>query len=323
METLESLKETSESLKKEGDFYCEQCDYLCFRKYDFKKHISTIKHKNQILETKIETLTSRKGSKKKDFDCHCGKVFLSKSGLWKHTKMCISSSPPVMAQQVDMAILNDKDIILELIKQNQEFKELIIDQTNKLSEQNKQMIEIAQNPKFNNCNNNSNNKITNNRFNLNVFLNETCKDAMNINDFVEGIKISLTDLENVGSLGYVEGITKIILNNLKQLDITKRPIHCSDIKREIIHIKDNNAWEKEEEEKTKLNNVIKTITNKNIRMLPEWKTANPHYRDTENKLNDTYMKIVNESMGGCNDEKDEKNYNKIIKKIAQETTIEK
>jgi hypothetical protein len=146
---------------------------------------------------------------------------------------------------------------------------------------------------------------------------------MNISEFVDSVKISLTDIENVGSLGYVEGISKIILQNLNQLEVCKRPIHCTDAKREIIHIKENNVWEKENDDKSKLVNTIKHIAHKNVLQIRDWKAANPDYRDSECKKNDIYMRIVNESMGACDKEEDAKNYSRIIQKIAKETTIEK
>ena len=154
-------------------------------------------------------------------------------------------------------------------------------------------------------------------------MNETCKDAMNISEFVESVKISLTDIEKVGSQGYVEGISNIILQNLSELDVCKRPIHCTDAKREVIHIKEKNTWQRESEEKPVLTDAIKHIAHKNVLSIRDWKEANPDYRDSECKKNDVYMRIVNKSMGACDKVEDAKNYRRIIQKIAKETMIER
>jgi hypothetical protein len=142
-------------------------------------------------------------------------------------------------------------------------------------------------------------------------------------DFVNSLTIQLTDLENIGRLGYTEGISKIFINGLKQLDIFKRPIHCSDLKRETLYVKDENIWEKDSEEKGKIKQAIKSIANKNIKQIPDWQKENPSSQDTSTKKHDEYMKIVGESMGGFNAEEDERNYNKIIKNVAKEVTIDK
>jgi hypothetical protein len=186
------------------------------------------------------------------------------------------------------------------------------------------MIEIAKEKSItmNNSNNTTNNT-TNNKFNLNFFLNEQCKDALNIMDFVNSLTLKLTDLENVGKLGYTEGITKIFINGLKQLDVFKRPIHCSDLKREILYIKDDNTWEKENVEKEKIKKAIKTISHNNIKQIPEWQKEYPQSTDITTKKHDQYMKIVGESMGGFTTEENEKYYNKIIKNVAKEVIIEK
>jgi hypothetical protein len=169
-----------------------------------------------------------------------------------------------------------------------------------------------------NGNFNSNNKT----FNLNVFLNENCKDAMNIMDFVDSLKLQLSDLENVGRLGYVEGISNIIVKNLKALDVHKRPVHCSDSKREVMYVKDEDKWEKENEERKKLKKVIKKIADKNARLLPIFKKEHPDYNKASSKYSDQYNKIIVESMGGSGDNDEEKE-DKIIRKIAKEVVIDK
>jgi len=186
----------------------------------------------------------------------------------------------------------------------------------------KQMLEVCKNGTNNTTNNNTNNNSHNKTFNLQFFLNETCKDAMNIMDFVESIKVQLCDLEKVGQIGYVEGISNIIVKNLNSLDETKRPVHCTDVKREVLYVKDENKWEKENNDKQKLRKVIKEVAYKNSKMLKEYKTKHPDCDKGDSKFSDQYNKLIIEAMGGKGDNDLEKE-DKIIKNIAKEVTIEK
>jgi hypothetical protein len=196
---------------------------------------------------------------------------------------------------------------MELLKQNQELQRTIIE----LSKE-KTVV--------NNFNNNNNNNKT---FNLHFFLNEQCKDALNIKDFIDSIKLQLSDLETTGKIGYVEGISKVFIKNLKELDTTKRPIHCSDFKREILYVKDENRWLKENEDKDKLQQAIKEVANKNIKQIIEWTKENPGCYDSNSKNNDKYLKIISNSMSGSSVEEQQKNINKIISNVAKEVIIEK
>jgi len=237
--------------------------------------------------------------------------------------MFINSKISVNPEQIiDIKVNNDNEnsttnntIILELIKQNQEFKELIV-------EQNKQIINLAGKVGDNITNNNCINKTS---FNLQIFLNDKCKDAVNIMDFVNSLQMKLSDLETVGKLGYTEGISKIFIRGLKELDIFKRPIHCSDLKRETMYIRDKDAWEKENEDNEKMKLAINSIANKNVNQIPNWINENPTINDYESKKHDEYIKILGESMGPIsqNDKETQKIYNKIIKNIAMEVIIDK
>ena len=213
-----------------------------------------------------------------------------------------------------------QDIVVELLKQNQDFKQLIIDQNSKLEEQNSKILTLLENnPGISNNIVNSNNKT----FNLQVFLNEDCKDAMNITDFVNSINLQLSDLEHVGKVGYVEGISNIIIRNLKALDVTKRPVHCTDPKRETIYIKDGGVWEKDDDDNKKLRKMIKSVAFRNSKNTRLFKEKYPDCNNGNSKYSDIYNKIVIEAMGGgskCNDADSE---NKIMKKIAKEMTIDK
>jgi hypothetical protein len=285
-------------------FYCENCHYTTCSKKDYEKHVKTNKHK--INEN--QCLAIPKSQKIPIYECSCGKTYKDNSGLWRHKKKCNIQS--VTDSNVESF---DKDqLILMLIKQN---SELIKD----TSEFKNMMIEIAKNAgTHNTINTNSHNK----SFNMNFFLNETCKDAMNIMDFVDSIKIQLSDLENVGKLGYVQGISKIIVNNLNLLDETKRPVHCADSKREVMYIKDENKWEKENEDKAKMRKMIKYVTHKNTKLFKEFKEKYPGCEKSDSKYSDQYDKLIVEAFGGKGNNDVEKE-DKIIRNIAKNVTIDK
>jgi hypothetical protein len=238
--------------------------------------------------------------------------------LYNHKKKCkgIEETSETI-QPLDKP--TDADLIFQLIKQNQEFKELLIEQNTKLVETFSEAI------KHNNITNNNTNTINshNKTFNLQVFLNEDCKDAMNITDFVDSIKFQLADLEHMGKVGYVEGISNIIIKNMKALDVTMRPVHCTDQKRETIYIKDEGVWIKEDEDNKNVRKLIKRVAFRNSKCIRLFKEKHPDCITSESKYSDTYSKIVIEAMGGgskCNDYDSE---NKIIRKIAKEITIDK
>ena len=290
------------STKVAQKFCCEDCDYSTSKKTDYLKHLSTDKHKKSQNGSYLVVNDSEKSPKVAQYKCECGRVYKYDSGYYRHKKNC--SDKIVVTNKEDV---NNKDLIMMLIKQNTQ-----------LIEQN---AELAKNGTHNTTN--SHNTISNNKtFNLQFFLNETCKDAMNIMDFVDSIKLQLTDLEKVGKIGYVEGISNIINTNLKALDVTQRPIHCTDNKREVLYVKDEDKWEKEAEEKEKMRKVIKMITNKNIKMLSKFKDVHPDCEKSISKYSDEYNKIVIESFGGPGDNDLEKE-NKIIKNISKTVTINK
>ena len=291
-------------------FVCEKCDYKCSKPCDFVKHNLTLKHKKDDAE---DILDDAKVATK--YFCECGKEYKHRQGLWKHKKKC----PDIINKLNEVsndAVQNNQitpELIMSILHQNNEFQQMLI-------EQNKTIIELSKNSSMTNCNNttNSNNK----SFNLNFFLNETCKDAMNIMDFVNSIKIQLTDLENFGNLGYVQGISKIIVNNLNLLDETKRPVHCADSKREVMYIKDDNKWEKENEDKAKMRKMIKYVTHKNTKLFKEFKEKYPGCEKSDSKYSDQYDKLIVEAFGGKGNNDIEKE-DKIIRNIAKKVTIDK
>jgi len=293
--------------KNPQKYICDVCDYNTCNKKDFIKHASTVKHKNNVNGNKMEIQEIEKVPIKESYACNCRKIFKTNSGLWKHRKTCDVKNN---ANNEDITSLTN--LVLEVVKSNNELQK-------QNQEMQKQMIDICKNGIITNSTVNSNNKT----FNLQVFLNEDCKDAMNITDFVDSIKFQLADLEHMGQVGYVEGISNIIIKNMKALDVTKRPVHCTDQKRETIYVKDGGVWEKDEDDNKKLRKMIKSVAFRNSKCISLFKEKYPDCNKSESRYSNTYNKIVLESMGGgskCNDYDSE---NKIMKKIAKMMTIDK
>jgi hypothetical protein len=313
------------TLKNADKFKCEYCDFKCSKQSDWERHINTLKHNKHLYLNNIEQNYAKKTPL---YICsNCNKIYKARTSLWYHKQKCKITiyepkpelfKPELLKTELfkpELLKINNSQItpelIIELIHQNKELQQTLIDQ-------NKTIIELAQ--KAGNNNNNNNNNKT---FNLQVFLNETCKDAINLSDFVEQIQVSISDLEETGKLGYAEGISKVFIKNLNDIDYSNRPIHCSDSKRETLYIKDDNQWTKDDDKKSNLTKAIKQVANKNIKKISEWQQLNPHYSDPDSKENDKYMKIVLNSMSGSTKEESDKNYEKIVKNIAKEVIIEK
>jgi hypothetical protein len=308
------VNDSKKSPKVAEFFCCNLCNYTSSKTSDYSKHLLTRKHKKNENDSKMVVKSRQKSPKVgNNYNCECGKIYKYDSGYYRHKKICNYDKLNINDENKIIEPNNiSSDLILNIIKQNQEFKDLII-------EQNKTIIEISKNNQTNNIiNNNSNNKT----FNLQLFLNETCKDAMNITDFVDSIKIQLSDIESIGELGFVNGMSKLIIKNLKALEENKRPVHCSDPKRESLYVKHANVWEKEDPDNKKIKKAIKSIAHKNICAIPEWKEKYPECIDSHSKKSDQYNHIVIEAMGGSGDNDAEK-ADKIVKKIAKEITINK
>ena len=294
-------------------FSCKYCDYNTDKKSSYDNHIVSNRHKR--ITNGLQMGQNYAQIMPETFICTCGKQYKHRQGLWKHKKKCLDITIEDLANEEKQQQLVDY-----LLKENSEFKQLMIDQHKQMLEQNKHMIEMAKNAGHNT--NNSHNT-TNNSFNLQFFLNETCKDAMNIMDFVSQLQVGNTDLEETGRLGFANGISKIFINGLKQINISDRPIHCSDFKRETLYIKNNNEWNKEDENKKLLTTAIKHVAHKGIKQISTWTKEHPGYNDPDSKVNDRYLKIVSESMSGSTEDETNKNYTKIIKNIVKETVIDK
>ena len=297
--------DSKNSPKLANNFSCIICDYSTSKQNDYSKHLLTSKHKKNENGSKMVVNYDVKSQKvAKTYKCDCGNEYKFDSGYYRHKKKCELNICKELKKNDDTADLNDKNLIFTLIQQNNELQ--------------KQMLEVIKNGTNNTNITNSHNKT----FNLQVFLNETCKDAMNIMDFVDSIKIQLSDIESIGELGYVNGMSKLIIKHLNALDENMRPVHCSDPKRDSLYVKDKNVWEKEDPDNKKIKKAIKYISNKNICALPEWRLKYPDCIYSDSLKSDQYNHIVLEAMGGSGDNDSEK-ADKIVKKIAKVVTIDK
>jgi hypothetical protein len=279
-------------------FECIYCDFKCSNQSNYDKHLTTSKHLFKENLNKNEHISCQTSTLQCDI---CGKKYKGRNGLWYHKQKCKETTITNETKDVDKEysdILSDKDLIMMLINQN------------------KELMEIVKNGTNNNNTINSHNKA----FNLNFFLNETCKDAMNISDFIESVKLQVSDLENVGKVGYIEGISNIIIKNLNALEVEKRQVHCADQKREVMYVKEDNIWEKEDEGNKKLRKAIRSIAHKNICMFKEYREKYPDCKKCDSRISDKFNKMVIEAMGGQGENNVEKE-EKIIRNITKATTI--
>ena len=280
--------------KNSEKFICEKCDFFSSNKKDYKRHINTIKHKEVS---------------KQSYKCgNCAEIFKSKTSLWRHNKnCCINNDKKFIYTENDVKHLKDKinelkeDKIARLERDNTRLERdnnLYRERENKILQLTEQLSNNITNNTTNNTTNNVNSN--NNTFNLNFFLTNTCKDAMNINEFIESIEVSIEDLKYLGKNGYVDGISKLIIDKLQQIDVTRRPLHCSDLKREIIHLKDNNEWTKEVKRSKKLGKLLIEVKRKNtIALVGKYQEKYPqcmtNYNSKEHK---EYSEIIHQNFGG-------------------------
>jgi hypothetical protein len=302
--------------KLSNKFCCEFCDYNTDRKSNFDNHLLSLRHHNASFGNKLKQIKQIKQIKQKNiFECEfCCKIYQSNSGLWKHKQHCTINNINNNNNNDNISTAEILNIIKTLIKDNQDFTK---DLVNTVVSNQSSNITNTTNNNNNNTNNNVNNNSHNKTFNLQVLLNETCKNAMNLTDFIDSIKLQLSDLIKIGEIGYVEGISNIITSNLQSLDVTERPIHCTDKKREIVYVKDEDKWEKDDGN-NKIRKLIKKVSYKNENLLPQYKEKHPGCNYSESKYADQYSKIVIEAMSG-DKEKDDK----IIKNISKVITIDK
>jgi hypothetical protein len=322
MDTLEDTMDTSIEPKTSAIFECKKCYYFTCKRSNYDRHIATAKHCRIHFECALDEPFGA-NEPASNFACICGNVYKFSQGLSKHRRSCEQYIKHNELKKNDNTFKMLTDMVLEVVKQNKDLITLNTETQKQNQELTNKIVEIYGTTTIHNTQNNLNHSNNNNKtFNLNMFLNETCKDAMNINEFVDSLQLQLSDLEEVGKLGFVEGISSIIVKNLKALDVHKRPVHCADKKREVIYIKDENKWEKENEEKLKLRKAIKRIAYKNEKLLPKFKELHPGCNFSASKYADHYSKLVIEALGGAGDNDAEKQ-DKIIKNIAKAVIIDK
>jgi hypothetical protein len=314
------------TVTKKTSFICDLCDYYTDRRSNYNDHLVSDKHKRNC------------EPKSNDYFCsNCMRKYNSRSGLWRHQQKCeIDNKIDNKIEEIienkhsSLSTLSTSsnnititpELFMLLIQQNKEMQQIMVEQQNNyMKQQNIFMEKMIENGGNNHHNNNTINN-DNKSFNLNFFLNETCKNAMNLSDFVNGVDISLDDFEETGRIGYVEGLSRVFCKELKKLHFTERPIHCSDLKRETIYIRENNRWEKDEN-KEKLLRAVKQIGKKNIKVLTLWQEKYPGYKDVESKENDRYLHILTNIMCGETEEEIQSNYGKIMKNISRITVVEK
>ena len=336
---------TSKTPKNAKIYTCEKCNFKCSKLCDFNRHLMTAKHKM------LTNANEKVPKNAKAFMCSCGKVYKQAPSLTRHKKKCTYIAEDDTDTIIDDIVVNEIDIIpklpnnstpisdsaalINIIKENQEFKSLMVEQFTHLQEHIKEQQEhIKESHKDNmemkkqmvdavkNTNNITNNTTNNTQFNLNFFLNDTCKDAMNITDFLGNMNVNIDEIEYIGNHGYVNGMTKMIMDRLKDMDITKRPIHCTDIKRETMYIKDQNEWSKDTEELSKLRKILSRITMNNYRTVPQWKIAHPKCEEMDTRDYNFCYKMMRVILGDV-EEAQVKMDNKIIKTMAKELFIRK
>ena len=331
--------------KHTNRFFCDKCAFGCSKHSDFVRHISTRKH--------IGVINGIHKAQEHDatYKCRCGNEYKHSSGLYRHKKVCTSSnhSEPVneplyvpQAQPVDVKQAQQVDVslVIELLKQNQEFKELMIEQTKQLAEKQHQLMEQQQHQLMEQQQHNNNlleavkdgkigntihnNTTNNNKFNLNFFLNETCKDAITMSDFINSIEVSIEDFIQTGNIGFVNGISKVMVERIKVMDLHTRPMHCTDLKRETLYIKNDAKWEKEDGDKTLLRKAVKNIANKNYNQLHKWyNNSKPQVEIIGSEDCENYFKYYKAALGGYDKEEDKKFEEKIIKNVLKEVLLDK
>ena len=299
-----------------NNYSCELCDYTCGNKTNYEKHLITRKHINAY-----ECLQNNNIKIQKKYTCSiCNKEYDFRQSLYRHKKTC---KEPISQNDLSNNNLSNaemsylKNLVLEVVKNNTEIQKQNYELQKQNQEFQKQMFEICKNTNTNNyINTNSHNN--NKTFNLQVFLNEECKDAMNMTEFINSIQVKLSDLENISNQGYIEGVSNILINHLNNTEMYKRPVHCSDAKRETLYVKEEDKWEKEGPDNKKMKRAVLGLEKKNFLMLNQWKEKYPKCMDSESTQSDAYMKMISKLMNG-----DEDNINKVIKKVAKEVVIEK
>jgi len=317
---------TQKTVKNCKKYSCELCDFNTSDKQNYTRHCSTRKH---ILLTES---TKNVDKKTETHICkQCNKEYQSKQGLWSHSKKCHGniSNEIILVSNDDVSenkpiknyIMKLVEQNIQLVEQNTELKNMFIQQTTELHEK---IDTLSEKPmQVSTINNNIQNNKTVNNFNLMVFLQERCKDALNMSQFIDTLEINPQSVEYTGTHGYVNGITKIFMDGLNQLDIHERPIHCTDLKRETLYIKENDKWEKDDEDKAKFKHALATVVNRNVAQVKHWEEENPRCKIPETDEYEFYFVIARQSLGGGNYDVTVRNNDRILRAIAGKVYLDK
>ena len=315
---------TTNTRISKSTYICELCDYISIKRSDYIKHCNTIKHRmRNTTSTARDTTHIQHENSQTIYTCECGKSYNHRASLWNHKKKCVNDEQIKDPPSTTVSTTLDSVVLIKLLQQNNEFKQLMIEQSKQIQEQNKQIIDLAKNSNNTTNNTTTNNTTNNNRFNLNVFLNETCKDAINLNDFIQSIELNINDFINTGEVGYVKGISNIMVERIRDMEPHFRPIHCTDFKREIVYVKDSDKWEKEDDNKTHLRKAVRIVADKNKVLVHPWREENPNYEILDTPECNKFFEYTKASLGGYGKEEDLKFENKIINNILKETVIDK
>ena len=307
-------------------YHCATCDYFTSRLSQYNNHVLTRKH---LMTTQgLPTINT-------DHNCACGREFSCRQNLHRHRKICTYTSPHVSEHQIDPPPCVphfDAALVIELLKQNQEFKALMLEQSKQLAEQQSQMaeqqlqlLEAVKDGKLGNSTNCHNNNTTNNnKFNLNVFLNETCKDAISMDDFIDSIEVTRDEFIHTGQVGFVEGISTVMAHRFRDMEMHTRPLHCTDLKRETIYIKNADKWEKDDADKTKMRKAVRGVAKKNMKELWRWYSDNkPAVEQIGTDVCEDYFRYHKAALGGYGKEEDLKFEDKIMRNVLKEVHIDK
>ena len=308
---------TKKTQKSVNNFYCESCAFTSCNKYDYNRHCLTAKHKNV---TNVTGGDIKSVNNNCDYLCsNCNKNYKSRNGLWCHSKKCLVdlSSNKIINNVTENPVI-DTNLIMKLIQQNENLQNLLMQQSNEKTELINKLVEREPGNNIVNNNNNNTNCNNTNKFNLNFFLNETCKDAMNIKEFMENIRITFNDLLKIGNEGFVNGVSDIFIKELSDLDVSKRPIHCTDSKRETIYFKEEDVWNKDDKDKTRLKQLIEKVEYRNVAALRDWCNENPDAKVNNTPNNLLKDKIYLQTLQG-----DDRTRDKIIKNMVKEIMVDK
>ena len=309
--------------------YCDKCNFKCSKYSNYKTHLLTAKHLNRTSRT-----DSSHNNATSDFVCECGKSYTARNSLWYHKRVCKYATDAPMDDDVtyQQPPHFDTALVIELLKQNQEFKALMLEQSKQLAEQQNQMaeqqmqlLEAVKDGKIGNTNTNCHNMTnSNNKFNLNVFLNETCKDAISMDDFINSIEVTRDEFIHTGQVGFVEGISTVMAHRFRDMEMHTRPLHCTDLKRETIYIKNADKWEKDDADKTKMRKAVRGVAKKNMKELWRWYNDNkPDVEQIGTDVCEDYFQYHKAALGGYGKEEDLKFEEKIIKNVLKEVHVDK